>query len=275
MKFNITTLLIISLNFLASCTSNVQQRTELSDQVAINNSFKKELVKSDNFLITTYQKIQDHTQPIVFYIEGDGLPQKGGFLTDNPTPIKQMLIKLAVLDKRPNVVYVGRLCQYTPMELNPKCKQNYWGSERFSIETVNVINDIIAKISQNKPYSLIGFSGGGTIATLIAAQDKNVKDIITLAGNLDTDEFLKLQGLPGYFINSINPVKIAGKINHIPQLHISGGADSRVPKIILDNYLAASGSSTCVQSKIYSGIAHQGAWYKIWQEILAISLTCK
>ena len=37
----------------------------------------------------------------------------GSANSDNPTPVNPMLLKLATMDKRPNIVYIARPCQYT------------------------------------------------------------------------------------------------------------------------------------------------------------------
>jgi len=83
------------------------------------------LAKGEEFWITTYQKIENKSAPYVFYIEGDGAAFVNKYrVSNNPTPRKQMLLNLAAMVKRPDVVYVARLCQYTPMELNPKCNSS-------------------------------------------------------------------------------------------------------------------------------------------------------
>ena len=99
-----------------------------------NQNFKKVLVQGGDFLITTYQKIDNSSQPFVFYIESDGVTYgvNGDKPSLNPTPIRQTFLELAAMDKRPNVVYVARPCQYTPMELNPKCDSSYWTNKRLS-----------------------------------------------------------------------------------------------------------------------------------------------
>ena len=45
--------------------------------------FKKVLVKGGDFLITTYQRIDDKNAPFTFYIEGDGAAFNGKFKISN------------------------------------------------------------------------------------------------------------------------------------------------------------------------------------------------
>src|SRR5690606_13468548 len=123
-------------------------------------------------------------KPYVFYIEGDGFAFKNGFPTEDPTPTSPVFFNLAVADARANVVYMARPCQYTPMELNPACSTEFWHRKRMSEEVVASINDAINKIRHNKPFSIIGYSGGGGIAVLVSARNRAAQSIITVAGNL-------------------------------------------------------------------------------------------
>jgi pimeloyl-ACP methyl ester carboxylesterase len=209
-----------------------------------------------------------------FYIEGDGLSFKGKHrISDNPTPRRQMLIKLAAMDQRPNVVYVARPCQYTPMELNPKCNASYWTDKRMSDDSVEALNEVINKInSNNEKFSLVGYSGGGGIAVLIAARNPKVKDIITIAANLDHEAFNKYHNVTP-MNGSLNPINYAKKINNIPQLHLSGGKDNIVLPFIAEKYVQES-ASNCAKQKIFQDATHKDGWDKIWSEVYTKPVKC-
>lgn len=226
--------------------------------------FEKRLVAGNGFLITTYQKINDKTKPYVFYIEGDGSIMKGKHsISDDPTPRTPMLINLAFMDSRPNVVYLARPCQYTPMELNSKCNSDYWLGKRMSDDVVESLNQVINTINGQQKFNLVGFSGGGGVAVLIAARNNMVKDIITIAGNLDHVAFSELhKSRP--MLESLNPIDYAEKINYIPQLHLSGGKDTRVPPMIAERFVKRSASSS-VKQKIYQENSHNDGWKEIWE----------
>lgn len=258
---------------LSSCVSSIETRVEEADKVASINKFEKKLVKAGDFVITTYQRVSDKDSPYVFYIEGDGSISIGHYaIADNPTPSKVMLFKLATLDTRPNIVYIARPCQYTPVELNPNCNQAYWTDKRMAEEVIESTNIVINSIHNGNPASLVGFSGGGGVAILVAARNKHIKDIITIAGNLDIENFSKHHGI--YALKeSLNPIDYAIKINNIPQLHISGSKDKIVPSKIMHGYVKAS-SSDCIQQKIFPNITHTKGWDKVWQDVLKINLTC-
>ncbi|HJD55122.1 MAG TPA: alpha/beta hydrolase [Rickettsia endosymbiont of Pyrocoelia pectoralis] len=256
-----------------STTKDFATRVKESQNIATQNNFQVRLVKGGEFVLTTYQRIADRNLPFVFYIEGDGHLADGAVNSDNPTPANPMLIKLAAIDKRPNVVYIARPCQYTPLKMNPKCINDYWLDKRMNGEVVSSINDVINTINNGQKFSLVGFSGGGGLAILIANQNPNVKDIITIAGNLDTENFDKHHNYRGYLVKSLNPINYAKQVNNIPQLHLSGQNDKRVPPFIAESYVKAS-SSTCVKHQIIPDNSHARGWDKVWSGILNIPLVC-
>ena len=258
---------------LSSCSPDVLTRNRVPLNIGRDHGFTEKLVKGDDFWITTYQHITNKNAPYVFYIEGDGHSfTKYRVPTDNPTPMQQIVMNLAVLDGRPNIVYVARPCQYTPMHLNPKCNSSYWAGKGMSEEVVSSLNEVINTINNDRPFSLVGYSGGGGIAVLIAARNKNVKDIITVAGNLDHVSFNKHHGTSP-MLGSLNPIDYATKIHNIPQLHVSGGNDNIVPPFIADKYITIS-NSICVHQEIIKNAKHDVGWNKNWEYILTIPLTC-
>jgi len=265
---------VIICALLSSCGSSIPLRIVDSDYVGKSNNFTKRLVKGGDFWLTTYQRINNKNLPYVFYIEGDGLAFNSRYsISDNPTPTRPMLLKLAALDDRPNVVYVARPCQYTDVKLNPKCNnQSYWTDSRMSNDVVLSINEVIEALNNSRPFSLVGFSGGGGIAVLIAARNKNVKDIITLSGNLDHVSFNRHHNAKP-MLASLNPIDYAAKISKIPQLHVSGGDDKVVPPFIADKYVKAS-NSICVHQTIFNTAKHQKGWEELWKYILSMPLTC-
>ena len=235
--------------------------------------FQKVLVKGGDFWLTTYQKITNEHKPYVFYIEGDGAAFNGKYLVSrNPTPRRQMLIKLAAMDDRPNVVYIGRPCQYTPMDLNPKCRMQYWTDKRLSDDSVQSMNDVINSINNNQKFSLVGFSGGGGIAVLIAARNYMTKDIITIGGNLDHVAFTTHHNVTP-MLGSLNPIDYAQQVKHIPQLHISGGKDTVIPPFIADKFVQKA-SSLCVKQQIFKDISHNHGWEKVWEYIYNQPVRC-
>jgi dienelactone hydrolase len=264
--------IITTLVLLSSCQTPAHNNNPLT--MGKLYGFEKVLVKGGDFWITTYQKIGNKSEPYVFYIEGDTTAFTAKYkVSTNPTPRRQMFINLAAIDKRPNVVYIGMPCQYTPMELNPKCDSSYWTDKRLSENSVTAINDVINKVNSNhQKFSLIGYSAGGGMAVLVAARNSMVRDIITIAGNLDNRAFTNYHNIPP-MIGSLNPIHYAKSISNLPQRHISGGKDTVIPPFITDKYVEAS-ASFCVKQEIFSNLNHKKGWDKIWEYIYTRPVKC-
>lgn len=272
MKYLSNILLIILVSTtLHGCKTITYDRNPASIGELYN--FQKVLVKGGDFWITTYQKITNIHKPYVFYIEGDGAAFNGKYrVSRNPTPRRQMLIKLAAMDDRPNVVYIGRPCQYTPPHLNPKCNMQYWTDKRLSDDSVQSMNDVINKINNRNKFSLVGFSGGGGIAVLIAARNYMTKDIITISGNLDHVAFTTHHNVTP-MIGSLNPIDYTKQVSHIPQLHISGGKDTIIPPFIADKFVQKA-SNSCVKQQIFKDISHNHGWNKVWEYVFSQPIRC-
>lgn len=246
---------------------NPKERKELADFIATNAHFTPKLVKGDKFLIYTYQKITDPAKPYQIYIEGDGYIFYG-----DPTPMNPMLIRLAALDNRPNIVYIARPCQYTIKNNQSVCDASYWTSKRMSEDSVQALNEVINKVSNGQIVDLIGFSGGGGIATLIAARDPKIRSIITIAGNLDHKAFNDYHNSM-HMTESLNPIDYATQISQIPQLHLSGSNDKSVPPFIAEEFVKKS-NSRCVHNKIFKGFTHSKGWDLVWKNIIQNPIRC-
>lgn len=266
--------LLIALTSLSACHStNVITRNIDADFIAKSNGFVRKIVKGGDFWITTYQKVENKNLPYVFYIEGDGLAFTTRYtISNDPTPIRPMLLKLATLDDRPNVVYIARPCQYTPMHLNATCNQSYWTNMRMSDIVVSSINDVINTVNNKLQFSLIGYSGGGGVAVLIAARNDLVKDIVTISGNLDHVSFNQYHHTPP-MLGSLNPIDYAEKIKNIPQLHISGAEDKIIPVAIADKFVQVS-NSDCVHQHIFDVTTHNKGWEGVWRYALNLPVAC-
>ena len=270
--------------FLILCISlfgciNSEKSKIIADHIAIDAGFKKKLVKGADFLFTTYQKPITKGEPFIFYIEGDGNVGSKYILSKDPTPKHPMLLKLAFMDKRPNVVYIARPCQYTNFTLNPKCNYSYWSNKRWSEDSVIAMNDAIKEISQGKNIELIGFSGGGAMAILIAARTPQVKKIITLAGNLDVKAFNDHHRLPlSASIGSLNPMDFVQKVKNIPQVHFIGENDTRMPAFITDKFVTAVNAASpqhCARYEILPHVTHTKKWEKFWDYIMRAPVVCE
>jgi hypothetical protein len=247
-----------------------------ADAIAESAHLHRERIDAGDFVLTAYSKIERPGEPVHVYIEGDG--QAWISRTEpslDPTPREATGLKLAAADPGPNVVYLARPCQYTPMEMNPRCGVPYWTGKRFAPEVVASMDDAIGQFAARVPgqrIELIGYSGGGAIAVLVAARRTDVASIRTVAGNLD-DEFINRLHHVSAMPQSDNPIDFAGRVASIAQVHFSGADDEVVPPVVAQRFAEAAGPR-CAQVRTVPGMTHDGDWSQVWPELLNVAPVC-
>lgn len=262
-------------SILAACTP--VSHLKITER-AIGFSFVERAIIAQPFILTSYTRIGERGTVGNIYIEGDGRAwlskRRPSF---DPTPKNPVALKLATIDPSDNVIYLARPCQYTKMVNGSACDQKYWTSHRFAPEVIGAMSAALDDIKQRhniKNFNLIGFSGGGNVAALLAARRDDVVSIRTVAGNLDHELQSDIHGV-SQMPHSLNAKDIAQSIVHIPQFHFIGGQDKIVPKDLYDSYKKASGGSDCVQSRIIEAAGHTKGWESVWKSLLSQSLDCE
>ena len=200
------------------------------------------------------------------YLDGDGTPwEHSRWVARDPTSRNPMILELMKIDKQPAIL-LGRPC-YHGFNKAPQCDYRYWTSHRYSLEVVDSMATALNIWLQEHAYSklsLIGFSGGGTLALLIAPKITSVETIVTLAANLDVAEWSRYHGY-GPLQNSLNPADQL-MIADIQQIHIAGADDKVVPPIIIESYLEKQKKSSIYI--VYENFDHDCCWVDQWAEIL-------
>lgn len=271
MRRPLAVLLALSL-LLAGC-ADLQTR---ADDLASPAALTRETVSTDAFVLTTYRRLTRPGQPLHVYIEGDGLAWiSRNQPSDDPTPLNPLALRLAAADAGPNVVYLSRPCQFTPMQANPRCTVAMWTGRRFAPEVLDSLDQAInyyVRQGSDRGVELIGYSGGGALAVLLAARRHDVLSVRSVAGNLDQAEVNRLHGV-SQMPASLNAIDVAARVAKIPQWHFSGGEDTTVPPLIAARFAAAAGG-TCVHLRIVPGLTHGGDWAAQWPQLLALPLGC-
>jgi hypothetical protein len=236
----------------------------------------RELVDTGRFVLTTFSRISQPGKPLRVYIEGDGrawLSRTEPSL--DPTPHRATGLALAAQDPAPNVVYLARPCQFTPKAMNPRCGIAYWTGKRFAPEVIEAMNDAVSRFAARtpgEPVELVGYSGGGAIAVLIAARRGDVTSIRTVAGNLD-DELVNRMHDVSSMPQSANAIDSARRVADIPQIHFSGALDRVVPPAVARRFVEAVGGH-CARALTIPGLSHEGGWSSHWPALLKIAPTC-
>ena len=211
-------------------------------------------------------------------MEGDGKARRNRRQPSlNPTPVNPLALRLAVRDKRENIIYLARPCQYVSIAEQPNCQTKYWTSHRFASEVIgdyNIILDRLKLETGAQRFHLIGFSGGAAIAALLAASRADVGRLVTVAGNLDLANLAahhKVSPLNG----SLDPVAYAQQLKHIPQTHFIGENDKIIPPGLTKQFFAKQKENPCLQMKVVAGATHLEGWEVKWNQLLEVAARCR
>ena len=186
--------LILSLLILfVGCTHNPPsqiERRDNADRLALAANWEKQTLPSKPLSLVAYTpKHRDKASVLTVYIEGDGLAWiTKSLVSTDPTPQNPVGLKLALRHPDGVAVYLARPCQYIADANAHNCNKAYWTDGRFSPSVIASSQEAINILMQQfgaKKLQLIGYSGGGAVAALIAAQRNDVIGLLTVAGNLD------------------------------------------------------------------------------------------
>ncbi|WP_175404489.1 alpha/beta fold hydrolase [Endozoicomonas atrinae] len=207
------------------------------------------------------------------YIEGDGRAWlRSGRASFDPTPVNRLVHHLMMKDPFSDIAYLSQPCQY---EMNSTCIKNVWTFERYSQKVIETMNHVVSEIKESGGYKtleLVGYSGGGAIAMLLAAKRDDVISIRTVAGNLAphyTNQLHAVSEMP----LALNPADYQEKLVDIPQVHFVGAHDSVIPEAVSRHYENAIEDTSCVTIKSIEA-DHQQGWINSWSQLLAVQPKC-
>lgn len=263
-----TVLISLSL-LLVGCISADPHRS--AQKIAREGGLISEKFDTDPFPIVTWQRITPPVHSLRVYIEGDGFAWKSRTTpSDNPTPRNPTGLKLAAADKQANVFYLARPCQFIGPPLPATCCVNVWTQDRFSPAVIDAMNEALSQMVLRYPgvkIDLVGYSGGGNIAALLAERRDDVRSLRTVAGNLDVAYVNALHHVTPMPAAS-SAIDRAAALRDLPQIHYSGDADTTVPPAVARRFQQAVGGK-CVRTEVVSGMGHGSDWATVWPQLLA------
>lgn len=223
-------------------------------------------IEADIFRLAVFTRVtSDVGDTLAIYIEGDGAYWTTPYHPPlDPTPQNPISLDLAAADPSSKVVYLGRPCQYLDTKSLQSCDSVYWTGQRFAPRVIAAYDDAITRIKSSlgaKRLRLIGYSGGGVIATLLASQRDDVELLITVAAPLAVAEWLTLHGATP-LVGSVDP---AGLDAHLPEsMHLVGANDRIVPPMIVEKFVSAKGG----RMEIVADFGHDCCWARDWVKLL-------
>ena len=266
-----------SLIFCTGCAGQAswfQTPNERAASLLSDNRF--ELLAKSPHTLAALQSTSGSPKKLTVFIEGDGASwPKPALPPADPTPGNPLALLLAVAHTNmpassgEAVAYLGRPCQYLQAADLTTCPVGWWTLGRFGEVPVNLMNARLDELKARAPNAalrLVGYSGGGAVAALLAAQRGDVTCLVTVAAPLDIDAWTRAKNVSA-LIESLNPLGVAAKLHQLPMTHFSGDRDNVVPLGVNQQFLHRAQTS----DKIKVGFDHDMPWLKAWPSLAAES----
>ena len=255
---------------------SLQQRIQLADDIARQSRLQATVISTQQFKFKVYQRATEQTHTLlILYIEGDGrawTPRQR--ISSNPTPVNPVALKLAARDSAPALAYIARPCQYVSLASESRCSFSTWTDARYSNDVVNAFMDVISQLKAqygSQHIGLVGYSGGGTIAALVAARRQDVSWLVTVAGNLNPDLWTKIHRV-GPLTKSLNPIDDRQRLQKLQQLHFVGADDEVMPVAVANSYQAKLGNDHRSKVVVVKNQDHGCCWQNIWPQLMCSNI---
>lgn len=207
----------------------------------------------------------DSARRLWVFIDGDGRPwtNSGREPAKDPTTARPLALDLAAQMTDP-VLYLGRPC-YDRHTMESSCTSTWWTDARYSRAVVESMAAAIRRYQRDSHFDrlvLVGYSGGGVLAVLVAPELSGVAGVVTIAANLDISawtayhEYLPLTG-------SLNPAEQTRTASW-PEIHLLGENDAVVPTQTVQRYFDRHPRSVVWRFETYG---HVCCWREEWPRI--------
>lgn len=265
----------LTLFFLAACSTSVptpEARRERAEASALAEGWEDVRIEAGEFLLQSFVSAnQDPSRPLTVYIEGDGFawatPTRASL---DPTPITPLALQLALQHEGGNVAYLGRPCQYIGAQ-EMGCAQRYWTTARFAPQVVQseaFALDQLKRLTGARDLVLVGYSGGGAIAALLAADRDDVSELITVAGNLGHKAWTSYQRIDP-LAGSLDASDVAVKLANVRQTHFVGAGDTVMPPELARRLPVEIRGAENSNLRIIPNFDHRCCWAENWPRLLS------
>ena len=245
-----------------ACANPAARVAEFSDR----HQFQSLLLPGGGYTHVAYFKPGYGTSNTLHvYLEHDGLAWiDAENVSADPTPRHTLMLATMAQDPSPSL-YLGRPC-YFGRHNDTGCGPKLWTHERYSETVVSAMANALRVFLSRYDDSgivLLGYSGGGTLAMLLAERFPKTQAVITIAGNLDIGAWAKHHDYSP-LTGSLNPAERRPLSTSIKQSHYVGGRDTNVPpELIESNQSLPIGSVVKIPE-----FDHVCCWQSWWPNVL-------
>jgi pimeloyl-ACP methyl ester carboxylesterase len=266
-------LLAVALSLAAfACTGipSPAQRRGFADSLAQREGWHAITIRAGPLDLVAY--VPDRSangRSLTVFVEGDGLAWIGDVgPSSDPTPREPVGLRMALLHPEGNAAYLARPCQYIGARASG-CPQRYWTDGRFSPEVIDATGRAIDALEERfgaDRLTLVGYSGGGAVAALVAARRGDVERLVTIAGNVDPAAWARLHRIPALG-GSMSPADEVAALHGIPQWHFAGARDSNVPPELALGFAGRFPENERPIVEVEAAFDHHCCWASAWPRL--------
>lgn len=200
------------------------------------------------------------------YIDHDGTPWlRRDVVSADPTPRNPLALRLMAQHDAPSL-YLGRPCHFTTGD--DACNPLLWTHRRYGESVVDSMAHALRGFLDGKRFDrvvLIGYSGGGTLALLMADRMPEVASVITVAGNLDVAGWAAMHGYSP-LAGSLDPVLRTRRTPPAREFHLVGARDDNVAPALAAGYAKRFPDAALIEIADFD---HACCWERDWRGLLA------
>lgn len=253
----------------AGCASppSPAERWQRADTLAAEHGWVGQVLDAPRLPLMAYVPAGVATsEHVTIYIEGDGLAWLGASQASfDPTPVNPLALRLALAQPAGTAAYLARPCQYLN-ERSPGCSTALWTQARFSAEVVAATQAAIDQLKRRfgaRQLTLVGYSGGGAVAALVAAERQDVVQLVSVAGNLDHAEWTRYHRISP-LTGSLNPVDRLQALRRVRQWHVVGEHDKVMTPVLVQAFAEKFPPGQRPVVEVEPGFDHQCCWAAQW-----------
>jgi pimeloyl-ACP methyl ester carboxylesterase len=259
---------VVALLLLAGCALSREAALQQAAEIAQAGGLISRRLQAGPFELLAFERAGPGHGLLTVYIEGDGHAWTTLWQpSTDPTPTDPIGLRLAAADPARPLLYLARPCQFLAAA---GCMPRWWTNERLSPAVVDAFQQLIeaARLrTHSDRIGLVGYSGGGALAALLAERRRDVAWLVTVAANLDLDAWVRLHGVEP-LIGSLDPVGEIAALAGLPQTHFVGAEDRVVPPPIVEGFLARLPRDAPARLVVMPEFNHSCCWAVSWPRLL-------
>ncbi|WP_150276645.1 PGAP1-like alpha/beta domain-containing protein [Halopseudomonas salina] len=244
---------------LTGCASTSGGPDAQASQSGLNNL----VLMGGPFTLQAFDRAGPQSHAHVF-IEGDGRPWRAGgrVVSEDPTP--KRLLALGWMREVPGpVLYLGRPCYFTT-EANPSCDPLLWTYGRYSELVVQSMAAGLQDWLRHRPHitsvTLVGHSGGGVLALLLAEGVPVVNEVVAVSTPVDIDVWTGMHRYTPLFA-SLNPARQQSWRKGVLRRLYFGQNDRQVPP---EAFIRAARDLPGAMVRVVEGADHDCCGPSVW-----------